>query len=305
MKNIETVTTKYTKKDLKDKLKKEYVIALKNPEFKKLINTLKVKEDIAINYTSKLEDTLDELVNCFKCKSLHECKNKVTGFVYYPKLEDNKLLFDYVACKYKKKDLKEIENIKSDFFEMPIEIRKAKMADIHKDDAKRLPIIKWLTNFFNNYQKDNPLKGLYLHGSFGSGKTYLISALLNELSKKNNDTVIIYYPELLRSLKESFENNDFSNKINRIKKADLLLLDDIGAETVTAWNRDEILGTILQHRMDNKLPTFFTSNLNLKELELHFIINKTPSEAIKSRRIIERIKQITEYQELISENRRK
>ncbi|MDD4706131.1 MAG: primosomal protein DnaI [Bacilli bacterium] len=305
MKNIESVITKYTKKDLKDNLKKAYVIALKNPEFKKLINTLKVKEDIAFNYTSKLEDTLGELGNCSKCKSLHECKNKVTGFVYYPKLENNRLLFDYVACKYKKKELKEAENIKSDFFEMPVEIRKAKMADIHKDDAKRLTIIKWLTNFHKNYQKDNKIKGLYLYGSFGSGKTYLLSALLNELSKKDYDTVIIYYPELLRSLKESFESNDFSIKINRIKKADLLLLDDIGAETVTSWNRDEILGTILQYRMDNKLATFFTSNLNLEELELHFIINKSPGEAIKARRIIERIKQITEYQKLISENRRK
>ncbi|MDD4408037.1 MAG: primosomal protein DnaI, partial [Bacilli bacterium] len=305
MKNIETATNKFNKKDLKDNLKKAYIIALKNPKFKKLINTLKVKEDLAFNYTTKLEDTLEELANCSKCKSLHECKNKVTGFVYYPKLENNRLLFDYVACKYKKKELKETENIKSNFFEVPVEIKKAKMADIHKDDAKRLKIIKWLTNFYNTYQKDNKLKGLYLCGSFGSGKTYLISALLNELSKKDNDTVIIYYPELLRSLKESFESNDFSIKINRIKKADLLLLDDIGAETVTPWNRDEILGTILQYRMDNKLATFFTSNLNLKELESHFINNKTPSEAIKARRIIERIKQITEYQELISENRRK
>lgn len=302
---IEEETKKYQKYDIDSALKKAYVLALKNPEFKKLVYTLKVKESVALNYTSKLENTVEELNNCSKCKSLFECKNKVIGFVNYPILENDKLDFNYVACKYKKKELKETENIKSTFFEMPLEIRKAKMVDIHKDDAKRLPIIKWLTNFYKNYQKDHTLKGLFLHGSFGSGKTYLISALLNELSQNNNSTIIIYYPELLRSLKESFESNNFSDKINRIKKADLLLLDDIGAETVTAWNRDEILGTILQHRMDNKLPTFFTSNLNLKELELHFIINNSPSEAIKARRIIERIKQITEYQELISENRRK
>lgn len=305
MEKINTVTTKYTKYNLKDNLKRSYVVALKNPEFKKLINTIKVKEDIAINYTSKLENTLEELSHCSKCKSLHECKNKVTGYVYYPKLEEERLYFDYVACKYKKKEIKETENIKSDFFQMPMEIKKAKMADIHKDDAKRLPIIKWLTNFHKDYKKDKNLKGLYLQGSFGSGKTYIISALLNELSRDNNSTVIIYYPELLRSLKESFENNDFGRKINHIKMADLLLLDDIGAETVTPWNRDEILGTILQYRMDNKLPTFFTSNLTIKELEIHFIINKSSGEAIKARRIIERIKQITEYQELISENRRK
>ena len=32
----------------------------------------------------------------------------------------------------------------------------------------------------------------------------------------------------------------------------MLLLDDIGAETVTEWSRDEVLGTILQYRMEEK-----------------------------------------------------
>ena len=57
--------------------------------------------------------------------------------------------------------------------------------------------------------------------------------------------------------------------------------------------------------MDNKLPTFFTSNLTIKELENHFIINKSSEEQIKARRIVERIKQLTDTEELISENRRK
>lgn len=302
---IEEETKKYQKYDLTGALKKAYVSSLKNDEFKKLINTLKVKENIAINYTSKLENTILELNNCSKCRSLYECKNKVTGFVYYPSLENDKLDFNFVACKYKKKEIKEAENITTVFYEMPFEIRKAKMSDIDVNDAKRVKIIKCLKKFYDSYQKDKHQKGLYLHGSFGSGKTYLISALLNELSKLKYSAVIVYYPELLRSLKESFENNNFAERVNEIKKADLLFLDDIGAETVTAWNRDEILGTILQYRMDNKLSTFFTSNLTIKELEAHFITNKSSEEQIKARRIIERIKQLTDSEELISENRRK
>lgn len=305
MQTVDQVTNKYNKYDLKYALKKDYVIALKDLEFKKLINTLKVKEDIALNYTSKLEETVKELSNCSKCKSLHECKNKVTGFVSYPSLVDDKLLFDYKACKYKKKELNETANIKSCFFQMPMEIKKAKMADIDVNDGKRVKIIKWLKNFYDTYKKDKHQKGLYLHGSFGSGKTYLVSALLNELSKENISVIIVYYPELLRSLKESFENNEFASRINEIKTAEILLLDDIGAETVTAWNRDEILGTILQYRMDTKSPTFLTSNLTIKELEEHFVSSKSSEDYVKARRIIERIKQITEDFELVSENRRK
>ena len=294
------------KKDLEFSLKSDYAVALKDDNFKKLVNTLKVKEDVACKYTSKLERTVEELQKCASCKSLLACQNKVTGMVYYPSVnDDGSLEFNYVACKYKKKDIKEKEGIKSNFFQMPYDIKMAKMANIELE-TKRAKIIKWLKKFYDSYQKDEKQKGLYLYGSFGSGKTYMISALLNELSRLNYSVVIVYYPELIRSIKESFSSGeDFYERMNMIKTCDLLLLDDIGAESVTAWNRDEILGTILQYRMDNKMPTFFTSNLNLEELENHLLIKDTAEEKIKARRIMERIKQLSEYLELLGENRRK
>ena len=154
--------------------------------------------------------------------------------------------------------------------------------------------------------KDKKVKGIYLHGSFGTGKTYIVSALLNELAKRGHKVAIVYYPEFLRALKESFNTTDeFKNKFNYIKKVELLLLDDIGAETVTEWSRDEILGPILQYRMENNLSTFITSNLNLEELEVHLSIVKNNTDKVKARRIIERIKQLTEPMEMISKNLRK
>lgn len=74
---------------------------------------------------------------------------------------------------------------------------------------------------------------------------------------------------------------------------------------MTAWARDEILCTILQYRMDEKLPTFFTSNLDISELENHLSITKDGVSDVKARRIIERIKQLTVSQEMISKNLRK
>ena len=100
---------------------------------------------------------------------------------------------------------------------------------------------------------------------------------------------------------------DFSlveDKVNYLKNVDILLIDDIGAENVTAWGIDEILGTILQYRMNNKLSTFFTSNLTLEELEVHLSISKNSEDKVKARRIIERIKELTEDLELVSINRR-
>ena len=303
MKPTTDINLSLKRDNLEHALLNDYVTSLKDPEFKALVSRLELPDKIGCRYTSKLEMTVQELHNCSKCKSLMECKNRVNGCVYYPKKEDNRLRFDYVACKYMKENL-DAEKHRSHIFEEPIAIRNAKMADIDLKDKKRIEVIKWVQNFFKSYQNNKQIKGLYLHGSFGSGKSFILAALLNELAKTGANTVIIYYPEMLRRLKESF-SDDFGALMYEIKASDILLIDDIGAESVSSWSRDEILGTILQYRMDSKLPTFFTSNLNIEELEDHLANTKNSIDIPKSKRIIERIKQLTDDLELISENRRK
>ena len=82
------------------------------------------------------------------------------------------------------------------------------------------------------------------------------------------------------------------------------LIDDIGAENNSAWARDEVLGGILQSRMDNDKIIFFTSNFTLEELESHLGETSVSSDKIKSRRIIERIKQLCVSIKLVGENKR-
>ena len=301
--SLKETTNKYINNNLEDTLKRDYITALKDKKFLGLVNKLEITEELGMKYTSKLEKCVNCLKNCDECKSLIECKNEVKGCIYFPKKVDDKLEFNYVTCKYKNKQLEE-ENIKkSTFFGMSIDIKNAKMSDIDISDKKRFEIIKWLKNFYDNYPNDK--KGLFLHGSFGSGKTYLISALLNELAKKNYKCVVVYYPEMLSKLKSTFDtDNNYNDLLLEIKTSDILLLDDIGAETVTNWSRDEILGTILQYRMENNLSTFITSNLNLEELESHLSLVRNNTDKVKARRIIERVKQLTHDLELISKNRR-
>lgn len=303
MENIKTELTKLNKnKNLEATLKKEYILASKDEEFTKLIKKLKVKDDIAYKYTSKLQNTVIELNNCKKCRSLTSCENPVTGFVDYPKLVNDRLEFNYMACKYKKEEDKK-ENKNVTYFEIPYLIKQARMKDIDITDKNRTEVIKWLKKFYDTYPDNQKQKGLYLHGSFGSGKSFLVASLLNELALKDYKVVIVYFPDFLLSLK-NFED-DFNERIEEVKTCDLLLLDDMGAQANTAWGRDEILGSILQSRMDNQLPTFFTSNYTLEELEAKLAISKGQEEKVAARRIIERIKQLTENLSLISENRRK
>lgn len=303
MKTVEETTEKLKNKNIDSEISKNFKEALKDENFVALVRKLKCDEEILKKYTTKLETTVRELENCKKCKSLLMCKNKYEGCVSFPKVCGNMLKFDYVACKYKNKALQD-EMYLSNTFEEPLAIKNARMGEIYDDDKKRLHIIRWVKKFYTDYQKDLHIKGCYLHGSFGSGKSFILAALLNELARKKINTTIIYYPEMLRNLKESFYD-DFDTKMDLLKKTDVLLIDDIGAEVVTSWSRDEILGTILQYRMDSKLPTLFTSNLTIDELEVHLATTKNSVDIVKSKRIIERIKQLTEDLELISDNRRK
>ena len=66
-----------------------------------------------------------------------------------------------------------------------------------------------------------------------------------------------------------------------------------------------MLGPILQYRMDEGLPTFFTSNLTIDELSSHLSTTNREVDLVKARRIIERIKQLTDDITMISVNLRK
>lgn len=280
-------------------LKRSYEEANKDLQFKKLVKAIDAPNEIAMKYTSSLQNTVNELNNCQNCTGLIYCKNRLDGHIMYPKKHNKQIIFAYTPCKYESdRRKKEQEKMTKDK-----ELSLASMKDIDGTDKKRIPVIKWLANFCDKYDKNSNHKGLYLHGTFGCGKTYLIAAVFNELSKKRISSEIVYLPELLRGLKSDFDT--FADRIDYLENVDLLLIDDIGAEKVTEWSRDEILGTILQSRMNNYKTTFFTSNLDINELESHLIISSNIDEKVKAKRIIERVKQLSEDMELLGENKRK
>lgn len=291
---------KFLNSKISTSIKQNYIKALEDEAFRRLITQYKIDEEVGMKYTSRLMDSSKEHTNCSNCPSLAACSNSVRGFCLTPKQNKNTINFSYDMCKYLKKE-EYRENVQ--VFDVAKDIKNASIKNIYTNDKNRIEIIKAIKNFINEYKKGNNPKGIYLHGSFGSGKTYLISALFNELAKSETTSVIIHTPELLRSLKDSF-STDYSEKFYLLKHTPLLLLDDIGAEYLTAWGRDEVIEPILQYRMDEGLPTFFTSNFTILELEKHFTTASNSIDKVKARRIIERIKQLSVEVELISKNLR-
>ena len=292
--------SKEFKCDIKE-LEKSLEDSLKIPRFKGFVDKLKIDKQILMKYTSSLEESSIEFDHCLNCNGLNECCNKLLGYAYLPKVSNNMINFSYKPCRYKNSQEKKYSYLKNvSLYNLPSSYQEASFANIDKKLPSRKDTLLWLGNFMKNTIG----KGLYLSGNFGCGKTYLVVATFNELAKKGYKSAVIFWPEFLRNLKSSFSTN-YEDKIEYIKNISLLLIDDIGAEAITSWARDEILCPILQHRMDNNLTTFFTSNLTIKELEEHLSQTKDGVEVVKARRIIERIKFLCEEMEIKGQNMRK
>ena len=189
-----------------DLLEKNFIKALKNPDFVKVVNNLDVDDKIKYRYTSSLMDVANNLSVCSKCKGLSFCPYEITGLVKYAYAEDNIIKFAYKKCPYREKNDLNNDYQKNVFAnKIPEAIKEASFKEIYKDDSNRLEAIKAIKKFYDEYTKDENPKGLYLNGNFGCGKTYLIAALFNELAKKGIKSTIIYFPKFFTSSDNFFK----------------------------------------------------------------------------------------------------
>lgn len=161
----------------------------------------------------------------------------------------------------------------------------------------RLELLKELNVFSEKYFNGESPKGIYLYGPVGVGKSLLLYSFAKSMVGKGAKVLFAYYPDLVRRSQNSFGTPKVEELIMKLKKADILMLDDIGREANTAYVRDEILGPILQYRCDNMLPVFMTSNRSFSDLETHLSDTSASDDKVKAAALIARIKFLMkEYQ---------
>lgn len=187
---------------------------------------------------------------------------------------------------------------------LPSSLKNVSFLDVYRDDVARLAVLNRMIKFVNDYPENR--KGLYLYGDFGVGKSFMVAALAHDLSEKRGvSSTLLHYPSFVIDVKNAIGDGNVKNLVDEIKQAEVLILDDIGAEQSTPWVRDEVLQLILQYRMQEDLPTFFTSNFNFEDLEKHFAKGKNGNdETWEARRVMERIRYLAEETRLEGENRR-
>ena len=102
---------------------------------------------------------------------------------------------------------------------------------------------------------------LNLFGPCGVGKTHLAVAIAAERENRGEEVFFATVADLLDHLRATFAPDSpvmFDDLLERIKTADLLVMDDMGAERSTPFAEDKLF-QIVNYRYEERLPTIITT----------------------------------------------
>jgi DNA replication protein DnaC len=115
---------------------------------------------------------------------------------------------------------------------------------------------------------ESPEGWLLIQGRYGCGKTHLAAAIANESVANGVPTLFLTVPDLLDTLRFTYDSQDvsFEERFDQIRNAPLLILDDFGIQSATEWAREKLF-QILNYRYINNLALVITTNLDLEEID--------------------------------------
>lgn len=102
-----------------------------------------------------------------------------------------------------------------------------------------------------------------------SGKTHLAAAIANFRQEQGDEVVFVTTADLLDFLRMTFGPGatvSFDRRFQSIRNAGLLVLDDLGTESASAWAREKLF-QIIDYRYVAKLPTVITTSKAPDEID--------------------------------------
>ena len=116
---------------------------------------------------------------------------------------------------------------------------------------------------------EHPHGFLTLQGGFGAGKSHLAAAIAHRQIELGKLAIFATVPDVLDHLRASYRPGaevQYDELFARWKAVPLLVLDDLGAESSTAWATEKLY-QLIDHRYRELLPTVVTTNLHERALD--------------------------------------
>jgi primosomal protein DnaI len=115
------------------------------------------------------------------------------------------------------------------------------------------------------------------------------------IRQHNKKVAFVNVSELLSDLKSQFNmaNSNIDEVIEELQKVDILVLDDLGGETFSAWSINDVLYKIIDYRNRSGLLTCYSSSYSLEDLQKEYLKRSS-----KATRLISKIQAYADEVEL-------
>lgn len=139
-------------------------------------------------------------------------------------------------------------------------------------------------DFVDLFLKGEAGEGLLFIGPVGAGKTFLACCIANAVLEAGKEVLFVVVPDFLDEIRATYDEEadvEYSEHelLGLAKSVPLLILDDLGAFIYTEWARQKIY-SILNHRLNHRLPVVVTTNVALEDLE-EYLGERTTSRLIE------------------------
>ncbi len=240
--------------------------ALSNPDFAKKYKEY-ISEVIAEARTGKVSGKLSSLKKEIDnaLKNLHI--SSIEPEYSCPKCHDNGFI-DGKQCDCLKREINKILTEESGFGEL-IDFKDVKF-DVFTNPQYMKKVYEKLQAWCNSDFKKNMV---YLSGGTGTGKTYLLKCMANELISRGKLTTLVTAYKLSQDCLKSHASRDIEKKDEIISKylaSEILFIDDLGTEVNNSPITNSYIYTIINERKMRRLPTVITSNLDLADLKDYY-----------------------------------
>jgi DNA replication protein DnaC len=141
--------------------------------------------------------------------------------------------------------------------------------------------------FEKKFSKDGT--GLYVEGTFGTGKTHLSVAIALYLIRRGVSVICKTSIDMLMDIKTAFRyDGGEEEKTARYKNCALLVIDDLGKEQCTDWSLPKLY-EIINDRYEKCKPTIITTNYSHDEL-IRRLVSKD-GDSITAGALVSRLKE--------------
>lgn len=207
----------------------------------------------------------DGLLYCGKC---HTKKQTIVKW-----MDGDKVFPVICRCESEKREQEQREREREEMLEKVRRLKQASMMSSvffgakfeayqsRQENEQALKIAQNYVKKWEEMKKQN--QGLILYGTVGTGKSFTAACIANALLEQSVEVIMTSFVKILQDIQHIDDEGEYVKRLNR---AELLIIDDLGAERNTDYALEKVYN-IIDSRVRIAKPMILTTNLDIKEMQ--------------------------------------